>query len=315
LREPAIETKKELQMEKVSYLNQPNCYRISGGAFELIVTTDIGPRILRYGFTGEENILGEVPREVIKTDFGDFKPWGGHRLWAAPEANPRSYVPENDPIEYEILDEHRIRLQRAADKETRIEKEMTVSLGDDGSVAIRHRLTNRGVWEIELAAWALTIMNGGGCVILPQEPFKSWDEELLPARPLVLWHYTDLSDPRWTINGNYIRLRSDETLRSPQKIGVCNKQGWAAYRRGPILFIKTFAYEEGATYPDYGSNNETYTAGSFIELESLGPLRRLAPGDSALHTERWHLFKNTDASDEALKTIIRKLNKGKEAFK
>lgn len=296
-------------MEKVSYLNQPNCYRISNGAFELIVTTDIGPRIIRYGFTGEENVLGEVPYEVIKTDFGDFKPWGGHRLWAAPEANPRSYVPENDPIEYEIIDDHRIRLKRAADAQTHIEKEMTVSLEQDGSAAIEHRLTNRGVWAIELAAWALTIMNGGGTVILPQEPFKSWDEELLPARPLVLWHYTDLSDPRWTIDGSYIRLRSDETLSTPQKIGICNKQGWAAYRRGQILFIKSFDYEEGALYFDYGSNNETYTAGNFIELESLGPLRRLAPGESALHTEHWRLFKEVYTSDEALETIIGKLKK------
>ena len=302
-------------MERVEYLGQPNCYRISDGALELIVTTDIGPRVISYGFVGAENILGEVPSEIIRTDFGDFKPWGGHRLWTAPEANPRSYVPENDPIEYEIVDANTIRLTKQPDEHTRIEKEMTVSLEADGSVAIRHRLTNRGVWEIELAAWALTIMNGGGEVILPQEPFKSWDEELLPARPLVLWHYTDLSDPRWTIDGKYIRLRSDETLPAPQKIGICNKQGWAAYMRAQTLFIKFFDYEEGASYVDYGSNNETYTAGNFIELESLGPQRRLAPGESTLHTERWHLFKGVDAGDEALEAIIRKLKRDKEAFK
>ncbi|MGA9997273.1 MAG: hypothetical protein WBP93_17780, partial [Pyrinomonadaceae bacterium] len=229
-------------------------------------------------------------------------------LWAAPEANPRSYVPENAPIEYEIVDDHQIRLSKAADEPARIEKEMIVSLEPDGSVALEHRLTNRGVWEIELAAWALTIMQGGGCVILPQEPFMPWDEELLPARPLVLWHYTDLSDPRWTIDSNYIRLRSDETLRSPQKIGICNKQGWAAYHRARTLFIKIFDYEEGASYVDYGSNNETYTAGNFIELESLGPLRRLAPGESALHQERWHLFKDID-TDARLEALIKKLKK------
>ena len=41
------------------------------------------------------------------------------------------------------------------------------------------------------------------------------------------------------------------------------------------LFVKRFAYEEGASYPDLGCNNDVFTAGSFIELESLSKLVRL----------------------------------------
>ncbi len=44
------------------------------------------------------------------------------------------------------------------------------------------------------------------------------------------------------------------------------------------------------TYPDFGCNCETYTAGTFIELESLGPLEVVAPGESVQHLERWSLF-------------------------
>jgi hypothetical protein len=74
-----------------------------------------------------------------------------------------------------------------------------------------------------------------------------------------------------------------------------DKQGWAAFRRGSTLFVKHFPYEEGATYPDYGCNVECFTAGSFIELESLAPVRRLEPGERAEHTERWSLFQDFDA--------------------
>ncbi|HLL72874.1 MAG TPA: hypothetical protein VK363_15635, partial [Pyrinomonadaceae bacterium] len=156
------------------------------------------------------------------------------------------------------------------------------------------------LWAIEAAPWALTIMRGGGTAIFPQEPYISWDDYLLPARPLVLWHYTNLADARWAIGKKFIRLTTDATANHPQKIGMLNKQGWAAYLYGATLFVKRFAYREGANYPDYGCNCETYTAGDFIEVESLAPLQRLEPGESAEHLERWSLFAGAEASaDEA----------------
>jgi hypothetical protein len=288
----------DVKVQKVSYLNQPNCYRLANDSVELIVTTDVGPRIIRYGFLGRDNVLAEVPELATQTAFGEFKPWGGHRLWAAPEANPRSYVPDNNSLASKIEADNKIRLMPATERETGIGKEMTVSLASGGTcVTVQHRIFNRNQWAIDLAPWALTIMNGGGEAIFPQEPYRSWDDYLLPARPLVLWHYTDLSDPRWTLSQKYLRLRTDERLAGPQKAGIANKQGWAAYLRQGTLFVKRFDYQEGATYPDYGSNNETYTAGTFIEIESLGPLQRLEPGEGAEHTERWYLFDNVNAGE------------------
>jgi hypothetical protein len=300
------------KVEKVSYLNLPNCYRLSNGTVEVIVTTDVGPRIIRYGFLGQDNLLGEVPELSTKTAFGEFKPWGGHRLWAAPEANPRSYVPDNSAVEYETEGELKIRLLARVERETGLQKEMMMTLAETGTeVLVQHRIFNRNVWEIELAPWALTIMKGGGEAIFPQEPYLSWDEYLLPARPLVLWHYTDLSDTRWSITQKLIRLRSDERKAAPQKAGIANKQGWAAYLVDSTLFVKRFDYLEGMAYPDYGCNTETYTAGSFIEVESLGPLRRLAPGEAAEHTERWSLFKEVEGreNDEQLAAAIASLIK------
>ena len=160
--------------------------------------------------------------------------------------------------------------------------------------------TNQGIWGVELAPWAVTIMRYGGMTILPQEPFRSHDEYLLPARPMTLWHYTDLSDPRWTFGQNFIRLQTDDTLDAPQKVGIANKQGWAGYWRNQMLFLKRVQYQKDARYPDYGCNVETFTAGAFVELETLGPLERLQPGQSAEHTEVWSLHANVEiGSSEA----------------
>ena len=88
----------DVKVERVTYLNQPNCIRLSNGTVEVVITTAIGPRVIRYAFIGGDNILGEVPDLTTKTALGDWKPWGGHRLWIGPEGMPLSYSPDNDPV-------------------------------------------------------------------------------------------------------------------------------------------------------------------------------------------------------------------------
>jgi hypothetical protein len=285
-----------LKVEKISYPGLPNCYRLANDRVEAVVTTAVGPRILSYKFRGAENMLGEVPDATIKTELGDFKLWGGHRLWVAPEAKPRSYAPDNSPLTVAFEGEREIRLTAPVEAATGIEKEMRVALDAEGSgLSVTHKITNRNLWAIDGALWGLTVMRGGGTAIFPQEPYISWDDYLLPARPLVLWHYTDLSDARWSIGKKFIRLKTDAGVPHPQKVGLLNKQGWAAYQHGATVFVKRFAYEEGAAYPDYNCNCETYTAGDFIEVESLAPLKRLEPGASVEHVERWTLFRDVAA--------------------
>lgn len=299
----------ELKVEKISYLGLPNCYKLANAQIEAIVTSDVGPRIVRYGFRGAENMLGEVPGATLATELGDFKPWGGHRLWVAPEAKPRSYAPDNSPLTVAFEGERGIRLTAPVEAATGIEKEMRIALdaGAGSGLSVRHQITNRNLWPVEAALWGLTIMRGGGTAIFPQEPYISWDDYLLPARPLVLWHYTDLTDARWTIGKKFIRLSTDENASHPQKIGMLNKQGWAAYARSTTLFVKRFAYSEGASYPDYNCNCETYTAGDFIEVESLSPLARLEPGASAEHLERWSLFADVElgATEATLEAALK----------
>jgi hypothetical protein len=287
-------------LEKTSYLGLPNCYRLSNAATEVVVTTDVGPRIVRYALAGGDNILGEHPDAAVQTPWGEWKPWAGHRLWAAPEANPRSYAPDNDPVRLEAGDERTVTLRQEADSRTGLEKELVVRLDAEGAgVRLTHRIRNRNLWAVELAPWALTIMRPRGEVLIPQEPYGPHPDFLLPARPLVLWHYTDLSDPRLTLGRKFIRLKVSAEAESPQKIGLLNKQGWVAYHADETLFVKRYGYAEGATYPDYNCNTEVFTAGPFVEIESLAPLARLEPGEQAEHEEHWNLYRGvTLGTDE-----------------
>ncbi len=133
-------------------------------------------------------------------------------------------------------------------------------------------------------------MAPGGVAVLPLPPRRSHDEELAPTSTFVLWAYTDLSDPRWYWGRRCVLLRQDPTALEDQKIGAPVPDGWTAYARAGHLFVKTFAHVPQALYPDLGASVELFTNAEMLEVETLGPLVRLAPGDQVEHIEAWHLF-------------------------
>lgn len=278
-------------METITYRSFPNCIRLTNNEIEVIVTTDVGPRILKYSFIDGENILGEHLEAAVNTPLGEWKPYGGHRLWIAPENMPNSYAPDNSPVKYETKNNSAVHLIQPLEPVSQTQKEMTVTLEKEGSrVVIKHKITNLGNKSIELSAWALTIMRGGGICEIPNEEFKPYSPKtLLPVRNITCWSYTDFSDSRWQFGKNSIYLKVDESQPEPQKIGVLNREGWAAYNWQNLRFVKSFEFVEDAVYPDLNSNTEVYTAGGFVEVESLSPLQKVAPNEFIEYAETWKL--------------------------
>lgn len=284
-------------ISKVEYGGWHNCLRLTDGKIEAIVTTDCGPRIIRFGFVGGQNVLKEFQGQLGRTMGEEWLPYGGHRLWHAPESNPRTYQSDNEPIDY-TEDTDTVRLLPAVERETGIRKELHVRLLEDGRLHLVHILRNEGAWDIELAPWAITVMAPGGRAIFPQEDFKPHPEYLLPARPLVLWPYTNMSDPRFSWGERFIQMRQHPGAHAKLKIGMRNSKGWMAYALGAEVFVKRAPFNPAAQYPDYGCNTETFTDSAMLELETLGPLTRIAPGASIQHEEVWSLHKKKIGESE-----------------
>lgn len=296
-----------VKIEKMNYEIYRQCYAMSNDTVQVIVTADIGPRVISYKLLSGKNIFAEMDSKVsMKTDYGEWHPWGGHRLLHAPEAVPRSYVPDDSPVTVKQISKNALKLTPPVEKQTGIQKEMLVRLDDSGpGVEITHYLTNKSIWPVELAPWALSVMREGGEAIIPNEPSAS--ASVLPVRKMALWNYTDLSDPRWIFGTRYTRIRCDKKYQTSQKGGFENKRGWTGYLQAGDLFIKRFEYDRTKTYPDEGCNNEVYTAGSLIEIESLGHMWKLDPGQTATHIERWYLFNIAlPATEEALDLTIQR---------
>jgi hypothetical protein len=279
-------------MEKIDYLGWPNCYRLSNNVVDLIVTTDVGPRVIRFGFTGEENAFKEVKEHAGLTGGDEWRLYGGHRLWHAPESLPRSYQLDNTPVEIEE-DGGVVRVTQPTESATGIQKQIDLRLWPgEAHVTVTHRLTNHSLWPVELAPWALSVMAAGGTGIMPLPPRGPHPENLLPTSSFTVWPYTNMADPRWTWGTKYILLRQNPEAEEAQKGGLSRSQGWTAYARDGLLFVKLFETVEGASYPDFGCSLELYTDAGILEVETLAPLRVLEPETSVEHIEEWHLFRD-----------------------
>ncbi len=264
--------------------------QLANAQVELIISLDVGPRILSYKTPEGENVFKNYPEQMGKSGETKWMIRGGHRFWIAPEDEILSYVPDNAPVKHEFLGENSIKLVNTGVDPWKIKKEMTVTLAPDSSQAtILHRATNESDAPVEIATWGLSVMAPGGLEIIPLPPLGEHPRDLLPNRTMVIWPYTDMTDERWRFGWKFITLRQTDK-GAPMKLGLAHKERWVAYLMRNALFVKTFSYEEGRMYPDNGCNFETFTNDEMLEIEALGPLQKLAPGESTEHTERWYLL-------------------------
>jgi hypothetical protein len=219
----------------------------------------------------------------------------------------RTYWPDNVPVQVEAHDGF-VRFIQPMEGCTGVVKEMDIALHPtEARVRITHRLINRNLWAITLAPWALSVMAPGGVGIIPMPPRGEHPKDLLPANSLTLWPYTDMSDARWTWGEQFILLRQEPGNAKAQKIGAFVPDGWVAYARRGHLFVKQFAVDETATYPDRGSTVELFTNADMLEVETLGPLMTIQPGAAATHTENWLLARNVplpQTEDDVIRHIF-----------
>jgi hypothetical protein len=275
-----------MRVEDTEFGGWRRCLRLANGSIELVATTEVGPRIIFAGLAGGRNLFHTVPGDLGRTGGESYRLYGGHRLWHAPEARPRTYVPDNTSVAVTVTEDS-VMLHQRTESPTGIRKAMAVSLGEGAAVRVVHRLINEGPWPVRLAPWTISMMAPGGFLAVPQEERRTGPDALPPSRPVVLWPYTDMADPRWTWGTRHILLRQDPAIPGPQKFGTLNRRGWAAYCLGDVAMLQSVPHDPSAQYADFGCNFEAYANAHFLEMETLGPLRELAPGDCIEHVVHW----------------------------
>lgn len=299
----------KVTVSKIIYGNYGECLKLSNGLADAVVTLDVGPRIIYFGFPGGENFLLEDPErvnrcenEAISAVFGEGAKWlsyGGHRLWISPEDMPLTYYPDCETVVYmEIPDGAELipPPQRVNDFQCRMEVVMSE---DKPSLTVKHYVTNIGDTAKRRAVWSITVLSKGGLEVVPQ---PVCDTGLLSNRVLSVWPYSNMADERIYWGDKYITLTQKPGMDRSFKFGINNLSGWAGYFNHGGLFIKRYTCDAAGEYPDHGTSFETYTDKEILEMESLGQLVNITPGSTAFHAEHWDIVPDVerpDARDEA----------------
>ena len=277
-----------------SYVNKHpdmgNMLWLEQGDILMGVALDYGIRVRHLSIKGMENLYYQQPAD-LSDGFGGPDEWkirGGHRLWLTPETEA-SYYPDDEPISYTLKEDGVVILQNT-EPPMGIQKELEITFRPDDTVHLIHRFYNRNDHPIDGASWAVNTLDGCGDIQIDFSPAAATDGPAYPNRGFAMWGETNPADPRLNIQKDRIYAKH---LPIPEyfKIGVYSGKGEAVLEsKGQRL---TFGFEAFpiTTLPDQGSNFELYLHKKFLEMETLGPVTHILPGEYATHWETWKLEK------------------------
>jgi hypothetical protein len=277
------------------------------------VLAEGGPRVVRFGLAGGENLFAETPTASWDGDHGTYELLGGHRFWFAPESDDCS-VPDTTGLTLSAIPDatraadagrRGVRLVGAVEAPTGLRKTVEVRLDpDSAAMSLRHVLTNEGSRTLEIAPWPITQLRLGGVAVVPLPP---GDEEpsRRPNQLVVLWPYASGADARLRIDDH--RLTVTARPDRPMKVGCLSSTGTAGYFIDGLLVVLRFDPSRRSVHADLGCNLEIYCDDRTIELESLGPLETLAPGESVTHDERWEIREARDLDVAGADALLRRL--------
>jgi hypothetical protein len=276
-----------MRVEPQPYRRWTEAWRCTTDRCELVVVTSVGPRILSLRLDGGPNLLAE---DSTGFGVGAWRLYGGHRFTTAPE-DDSSYVPDNDPCTVELRDEGLL-IQSAPAQGVPARTLLIQEGGDGDGFDLTQQLTSDGPKAWRGSPWAITCVAPGGVVVIPRDTGRAANS----TGEVRFWHsdsptHAGSGSPQWDIGGDHVVVRPSGQIG---KIGLYSGRGWLAWlRRDCSFMVAVDKIASAPAYPDGGCNAEVYTSPAYVELEVLGPLTTLAPGESTSLVSHWRLTQRT----------------------
>lgn len=288
-------------MEKVT-IHGWNGYRFVAGPVSMVVTPDIGGRIISLCYEGQELFFVQKERAGEIFDFSritairgekrrlGLRVWGGDKTWIAPQKDWWEGTPplELDAGRYEcVLEDRGVTMISPVCRETELQLTRRVTIDPDGSLQLDQQITNKGKQTAYKGIWNVTQL------LRPVDVFLLTNKSKLRS-----YHEEDLTLP----NHHVVVSESDGWCRIPChdnqlfKFGAIVDLGAVVSVKktndGIIAFLKTFDIEQDSEYL-HRSNVEIFNAHNhdYMEVEIHASKVILKPEMSSRHVQKWRLKK------------------------
>jgi hypothetical protein len=295
---------KRVHVTREEYRGWSNALAIRNGQVEVIVVPEIG-RLMSFSFSGGENVLWEDTKlsgQPVNPDAPEWINFGGDKSWPAPEAEWGRYTKRQEWRPPPAFD--------AAPNDARIDDRDVVLLSPVDpffGIQISRRIhldRKEPLLEItttyqrisgapsKVGIWVITQFKDPVGVFVPV-PMKSIFTNA---------HFVFGNEPWAQLQrrGELIEITRDD--RKPHKMGSdTDRLLWV----GPNdMCLVSSRRESRGEYPDRGASAEVYTnpdPKKYVELELLGPVSQMKPGDHISRTSSYRLLhrKQKDAAAEA----------------
>ncbi len=255
------------------------------GEWSVVIATGFGPRIVDVLKGNSPSVFARLDPAVSIPRRGG-RPYifhGGHRLWAAPEEPSVSYAPDGHECQI-VASDGAVTIKAPRDSAGLV-KTLEIRRRNE-LLQIAHYLKNTNESPLRLAGWGISQFRLGGWAMLPSGGRKH-SSGLQADRTISVWPYTELSDPRisWARSGVEIKASAGPRL----KLGAGPDPRRLGYLIDGFLFTKTIESAGDMSYVDKGAVGQVFVDDSFCELESVGPLTTVLPGESITTTEAWDI--------------------------
>lgn len=288
----------KVTVHRITYRGWNDSYCLDAGPYTLVVVPDIGGRIMEYAID-RRNVIWENPAEIGRT-YPITPAWhnyGGYKAWVAPQhlwdgnADPfLDYGKCSVEIASRADGVPLLKVTGAPSLKTGLVLTKEISMDESGEVLLVQRMHNISPKPITRSVWDVTQVRTPCFVVYPINPasrFRSGVSYLVAESK---------HSPQFRVADG---LCITEYMGELGKIGSDSDGPWMIWFKDKLAYVKFFdPMIEGEEYPDGGCSVEVFTSDkklAYLEMEILGPMVTLQPGESTELVERWRLFELTQS--------------------
>lgn len=271
-------------------------YTIKVKNMSMVVNAVIGGRITSLKLGDTEILSGKK----IHANFY------GSTIWLSPEGKWRGQgVTDNKDYKVDKYTNNsnlHITSQNDSLRGFAMVKEFTAN-AKDTSISMKYSITNIAKAMQSVSAWEVTRVIPGGLEFYPKGETPALPKTNLPIKEEggVIWYAYDPS----TVNF--------------QKAYQSGSEGWQAYVRNGIIFIKQFPTVKTTEFAPGEVNVEVYVnkEKTYMEIENQGPFTELQHGQTLTFDVKWYVRQipaniKADVGSQALVNYVRSVLKIKK---
>jgi hypothetical protein len=269
-----------------------HCIELYNGSTRVVLEPNLGGRVLIYALYNN-NVLWINP-ENEGTPYEPGKPFGhpgaGRFDYGPEKTGPKSSALFFGPWKGVITGPREAVMASEVDPVTGIRLERRFILDEQGShLSCTQTMINASDQTVRHYHWSRTFVKGGGISLTPLNPNSRYPKGYLVYGPGEVMDFDPEEEPNIRTRDGILEIIGPPGR--PKFVMDCD-QGWLVYiTLDNQIFIKKFKIFPDRQYGDMAAPTVSvwYNKNLMCEIEPLGPMEVIEPGESASFTEDWYL--------------------------